>query len=96
MLAGLVTTICYAYDSLPSSDPIPKILAQYASWKLEFLRTSKRFNKSILGQPDFLKELLMNLRRPKTKPAAPQKHLRYGYDEDRPYRTASVLLSFRV
>jgi len=92
-VAGLVKVIGYAYDSLPSSDPILKFLAQYASWKLEFLRTSKRFNKLILGQPDFLRELLMNLQGPKTKPAAPQKHLTYRYGEDRPYRTTAVLWS---
>ena len=95
-VGGLVMVIGYAYDNLPSSDPILKFLAQYASWKLEFLRTRNRFNKLLLNQPDFLKELLMNLQGPRAKPAAPQKRLTYECDGDRPYRTAAILIASRV
>ncbi|KAG0637651.1 hypothetical protein HOY80DRAFT_248974 [Tuber brumale] len=71
---GLIMVIGYAYDNLPSSDPILKFLAQYASWKLEFLRTTDGFNQLILDRPDLLKELLMNLKGPYSRPTpiAPQ------------------------
>ncbi|PUU77768.1 hypothetical protein B9Z19DRAFT_1065571 [Tuber borchii] len=95
-VCGLVMVIRYAYDNLPSSDPILKFLAQYASWKLDLLRTSKRFNKLLLSQPDFLKELLMNLQGRRAKPAAPQKRPTYERDEGRPYRTTAILIASRV
>ncbi|PWW73749.1 hypothetical protein C7212DRAFT_365581 [Tuber magnatum] len=69
-VAGLVKLISYAYDNLPGSDPILKFLTQYASWMLELLRPSKRFNKLMLARPEFLKDLLMNLKGPSTKPTA--------------------------
>ncbi|PUU78969.1 hypothetical protein B9Z19DRAFT_1140563, partial [Tuber borchii] len=47
--AGLAMVIGYAYDNLPSSDPILKLLAQYASWKLELLRTTVGFDNLILA-----------------------------------------------
>jgi len=73
-LSGVVVVIGYACDNLPSSDPILKFLAQYAAWKLEFLREKTSFNDLVLSQPDFLKELLRNVSGPKAKPKAPQKH----------------------
>jgi len=73
-VAGLIKVIGYACDNLPSSDPVLKFLAQYAAWNLESLRGDIIFNNLILARPDFLKELLMNVRGPKTRPKAPQKH----------------------
>jgi len=73
-VAGLVIVIGDACDNLPSSDPILKFLAQYAAWKLELLREATSFYDMVLDQPDFLKELFMNLSGPKTMPTAPQKH----------------------
>ena len=70
-VSGLVMVIGYAYDNLPSSDPVLKFLAQYAAWKLESLREIASFNDLVLSQPDFMKELLRNVNGPKTKP---QKH----------------------
>ena len=72
--AGLLMVIGYAYDNLPSSDPILKFLAQYASWKLELLRATVGFDKLILAQPDFLNELLIYLTGLSTKPTIPQQH----------------------
>ncbi|KAG0635548.1 hypothetical protein HOY80DRAFT_1139817 [Tuber brumale] len=68
---GLVMVIGYAYDNLPSSDPILTFLARYASWKLKLLRPMIRFNQLILARPELLKELLMNLEGPNTKPIPP-------------------------
>ena len=73
-VSGLVAVIGYACDNLPSSDSILKFLAQYAAWKLESLRETASFNYLVSSQPDFLKELLMNVCGPKTKPKAPGKH----------------------
>ena len=73
-VSGLVVVIGYACNNLPSSDPILKFLAQYAAWKLELLRETASFNNLVSSQPDFLKELLMNVRGPKAKPKAPRKH----------------------
>ncbi|PUU78962.1 hypothetical protein B9Z19DRAFT_980825, partial [Tuber borchii] len=72
-VSGLVLVIGYAYDNLPSSDPVLKFLAQYAAWRLELLRETTSFNDLVLSQPDFLRELLRNLNGPKTKPMASQK-----------------------
>ena len=72
--ASLAMVIGYAYDNLPSSDPILKFLAQYASWKLELLRGTTGFDTLILAQPDFLNQLLIYLNGLKTKPTIPQKH----------------------
>ena len=72
--AGLAMVIGYAYDNLPSSDPILKFLAQYASWKLELLRGTTGFDNLILALPDFLNQLLIYLNGLKTKPTIPQKH----------------------
>ncbi|PWW73751.1 hypothetical protein C7212DRAFT_346695 [Tuber magnatum] len=74
--AGLVLVIDYAYDNLPSSDPLLKFLAQYASWKLELLRGTAGFEELILARPEFLKELLMHLKGLSIKPTsiAPQIH----------------------
>ena len=58
---GLVMVIGYAYDNLPSSHPILKFLAQYASWKLGLLREATGLNELILTQPTFLKEFLSHL-----------------------------------
>ena len=71
--AGLLMVIGYAYDNLPSSDPILKYLAQYASWKLELLRATVGFDKLILAQPDFLNQLLIHLSGLSTKPTIPPK-----------------------
>ena len=68
---GLIIVIGYAYDNLPSSDPILKFLAQYASWKLELLRATAGFKKLALTQPAFLEEFLMNLNGLTTKPTTP-------------------------
>ena len=73
-VAGLIILIGYAYNNLPSSDPVLKFLAQYAAWNLELLRGETSFNNLILAQPDFLKELLMNVGGPKIRPTVPQKH----------------------
>jgi len=73
-VAGLVLVIGYACDNLPSSDPVLKFLAQYAAWKLELLREATSFNGLVLTQPDFLKELFMNLSGPETRPSTPQIH----------------------
>ena len=72
-VSGLVMVIGYAYDNLPSSDPVLKFLAQYAAWKLELLREATGFNNLVLSHPDFLRELLRNVNGPKTKPMASQK-----------------------
>ncbi|PUU78970.1 hypothetical protein B9Z19DRAFT_1140566 [Tuber borchii] len=72
--AGLLVVIGYAYDNLPSSDPILKFLARYASWKLDLLRAIGGFDNFILGRPDFLNQLLIHLNGLKTKPTIPQKH----------------------
>ncbi|CUS12645.1 unnamed protein product [Tuber aestivum] len=69
-VVGLVELIDYAYDNLPTSDPILKFLTQYASWKLELLRPSEIFHSLMLDWPDFLNDLLMNLKGPSTKPVA--------------------------
>ena len=58
---GLIMVIGYAYDNLPSSDPILKFLAKYASWKLMLLRETAGFDELILSQPAFLKEFLRHL-----------------------------------
>jgi len=58
---SLVMVIGYAYDNLPSSHPIQKFLAQYASWKLELLRETTGFNELISTQPSFLQEFLRHL-----------------------------------
>ena len=71
-VSGLFLVIGYAYDNLPSSDPILQFLVQYVAWKLELLRETTSFNDLVLSQPDFLKELLRNLNGPKTKPLAPK------------------------
>ena len=60
-VAGLVMLIGYAYDNLPSSHPILKFLAQYASWKFGLLRETTGLNELILTQPTFLKEFLSHL-----------------------------------
>ncbi|KAG0635549.1 hypothetical protein HOY80DRAFT_1025023 [Tuber brumale] len=73
-VSGLVAVIGYAYDNLPNSDTILKFLAQYASWKLELLRPADGFSELILAQPELLKQLLMNLKGPNTKPTAAQMH----------------------
>ncbi|PUU78963.1 hypothetical protein B9Z19DRAFT_1192926 [Tuber borchii] len=73
-VSSLVKAIGYACDNLPSSDPVLKFLAQYAAWRLELLRETASFNDLVSSQPDFLKELLMNVRGPKAKPKAPRKH----------------------
>jgi len=73
-VAGLAIVIGYACDNLPSLDPVLKFLAQYAAWKLELLRETTSFYDMVLDQPDFLKELFMNLRGPKDRPTAPQMH----------------------
>ncbi|PUU72478.1 hypothetical protein B9Z19DRAFT_1009780, partial [Tuber borchii] len=65
---SLVMLIGYAYDNLPSSHPILKYLAKYASWKLGLLRTTRGFNELILAQPFFLKKLLMDLNGRTAKP----------------------------
>ena len=72
---SLVMVIGYAYDNLPSLDPILMLLAQYAAWKLELLRGTSGFSDFILTKPGFLEELLMNLNGPKTRPIVPLKHL---------------------
>ncbi|KAG0637652.1 hypothetical protein HOY80DRAFT_1138183 [Tuber brumale] len=79
--SGLVLVIGYAYDNLPSPGPILKFLAQYASWKLELLRPTDGFNELILARPEFLKELLMNLDGPKTKPTAKALQIRPTHDK---------------
>ena len=63
--AGLLMMIGYAYDNLPSSDPILKFLAQYAAWKLELLRGATSLNDLILTEPDFLTEFLLHLKGPR-------------------------------
>ncbi|KAG0635547.1 hypothetical protein HOY80DRAFT_1093162 [Tuber brumale] len=68
---GLIMVIGYAYDNLPSFDPILKFLVQYACWRLELLRPTNEFNQLILARPRLLKELLMNLKGPNAKPKAP-------------------------
>ena len=73
-VSGLVMVIGYAYDNLPSLDPVLKFLAQYAAWKLELLREAAGFNDLVLSQPEFLRELLRNVNGPKAKPLASQKH----------------------
>ena len=73
-VACLIILTGYACDNLPSSDPVLKFLARYAAWNLEWLRGETSFSDLILAQPDFLKELLMNVSGPKTRPTAPQKH----------------------
>ncbi|PUU78967.1 hypothetical protein B9Z19DRAFT_980797, partial [Tuber borchii] len=73
-VSGLVMVIGFAYDNLPSSDPVLKFLAQYAAWKLELLRETTSFNDLVLSQPDFLKELLRNVNGPGAKPTTLQKH----------------------
>ena len=67
---GLVMVIGHAYDNLPSSDPMLKFLARYASWKLELLRGTTSFKDLILTQPDFLTEFLLHLKGPGAKPMA--------------------------
>ncbi|KAG0632693.1 hypothetical protein HOY80DRAFT_1141929 [Tuber brumale] len=69
-VSGIVLVIGYAYDNLFSPDPIRKFLAQYASWKLELLRPTRRFNRLILARPELLKELLKKVKGKKTKPTA--------------------------
>ncbi|PUU78968.1 hypothetical protein B9Z19DRAFT_1125783 [Tuber borchii] len=73
-VSGLFSVISYACDNLPSSDPVLKSLAQYAAWKLELLRETASFNDFVLGQPDFLKELLRNVNGSKARPMAPERH----------------------
>ena len=68
---SLVIVIGYAYDHLPSLDPILMLLAQYAAWKLELLRGTSVFSDFILTKPDFLEKLFMNLNVPKTRPTVP-------------------------
>ncbi|PUU77769.1 hypothetical protein B9Z19DRAFT_1049678 [Tuber borchii] len=84
--AGLVMVIGYAYENLPSSDPILKFLARYAAWKLELLRRTTSFNDLILTQPDFLTEFLLHLKGPRAKPIAtePQEGLTDDDDNFRP------------
>jgi len=65
---GLIMVIGYAYDNLPSSHPILKYLAQYASWKLGLLRGATEFNQLMLTQPTFLKELVKHLNGLTAKP----------------------------
>ena len=72
--AGLLMVIGYAYDNIPSSDPILKFLAQYASWKMELLRAAVGFDSFLLDRPDFLNQLLICLGGLSTKPTIPQKH----------------------
>ena len=74
---GLVMVIGYAYKSLPSSDPILKFLAQYASWKLGLLRATTGFKELTLTQPAFLEELLMHLNGLTTKPTTPSQYPTY-------------------
>jgi len=83
--AGLLMVIGYAYDNLPSSDPILKFLAQYASWKLELLRMTIGFDNLILAQRDFLNQLLIHLNGLKTKPAIPQKHQTHNANPHQQY-----------
>ena len=80
-VSGLFLVIGYAYDNLPSSDPVLKFLAQYVAWKLELLLETTSFNDLVLSQPDFLKELLRNVDGPITKPMAPQKHTQQAAPE---------------
>ncbi|KAG0635545.1 hypothetical protein HOY80DRAFT_892890 [Tuber brumale] len=58
---GLISMIEYVYDNLPDSDPVPKFLARFASWKWGFLRGRDEFVQLISVQPEFMKELLVNL-----------------------------------
>ena len=88
--AGLLMVIGYAYDNLPSSDPILKFLAQYASWKLELLRGTTGFDTLILAQPDFLNQLLIHLSGLRTKPTLPPKrqtHNASPYQQYSQYQT---------
>ncbi|KAG0136798.1 hypothetical protein HOY82DRAFT_32819 [Tuber indicum] len=59
--ASLNSMIEYVYDNLPDSDPIPKFLAQFASWKWAFLRGRDEFIRLMSTQPEFMKELIVNL-----------------------------------
>ena len=74
---GLVVVIGYAYENLPSSDPILKYLAQYASWKLALLRATTGFKELTLTRPAFLELLLMHLNGLTTKPTTPSQYLTY-------------------
>jgi len=70
-VAGLVMVIGYAYDNLPSSHPIQKFLAQYASWKFELLRETTGLNELISTQPTFLQEFFRHLNGLTAKPKIP-------------------------
>ncbi|CUS12649.1 unnamed protein product [Tuber aestivum] len=59
---GLTSIIEYAYNNLPDSDPIQKFLAQFVSWTLELLQERDEFIKFISTQPEFIKDLLVNLK----------------------------------
>jgi hypothetical protein len=58
---SLISMIEYVYDNLPDSDPIPKFLARFASWKWVFLRGRDEFIRLMSTQPEFMKELIVNL-----------------------------------
>jgi len=65
---GLTSVIEYAYDNLPDSDPVPKFLARYASWRLGLLRGRDEFIQLVSTRPEFVKEFLMNLTGLSSKP----------------------------
>ena len=67
--AGLASVIEYAYDNLPDSDPLPKFLAQFASWGLRYLTESDEFIQLTSTHPDFMRGLFGNLQGPRYKPA---------------------------
>jgi len=71
-VSGLVMVIGYACDNLPSSHPILKFLAQYASWKLGLLQETTGFNKLLSTHPDFLQEFLRHLNGLTAKPEIPK------------------------
>ncbi|KAG0637653.1 hypothetical protein HOY80DRAFT_249007 [Tuber brumale] len=89
-VSGIVLVIGYAYDNLPSSDPILGFLAQYASCNLELLRPTTRFNQLISARPELLKELLMNLKGPSPKPTAKAPRTRRTHDGH-----TTITLSYR-
>ncbi|CUS12652.1 unnamed protein product [Tuber aestivum] len=66
---GLTSLVEYAYNNLPDSDPIQKFLAQFAAWKLELLQERDEFVQFISTQPEFMKELLVNLKGLANRPA---------------------------
>ncbi|PWW73752.1 hypothetical protein C7212DRAFT_359248 [Tuber magnatum] len=65
---GLTWVIAYAYDKLPDSDPIRKFLAQFTAWALTLLRGEDGFIQFTTTQPEFVKELLVNLGGLTTRP----------------------------